>query len=225
MKILLIEDEPAISSSIQTYLKLEGWQCDLAQDFKSGYEKMVQAQYDCMLVDITLPGGSGLELIQQMQENLDKTGVIIISAKKSVDDKVKGLELGADDYMTKPFHLPELNARIKSVIRRKRKTKDNVITFNEISLFPDQMSLLVNGVQVELTRSEYRLMQFFLLNQKKVLSKEMIASHLTGDQIDYIVDLDFVYSHVKNLRKKLSEVNCPDYIKAVYGMGYKFSER
>lgn len=224
MKILLIEDEPVISSSIQTYLKLEGWQCDLAPDFNTGYEKMTQAHYDCLLVDITLPGGSGLELIRRMSGDLERTGVIIISAKKSVEDKVKGLELGADDYLTKPFHLPELNARIKSVIRRKRVTKDEAITFREITLFPDRMSLQVNGEKVDLTRSEYRLLEFFLLNQKKVLSKEMIASHLTGDQIDFIVDLDFVYSHVKNLRKKLTEAACTNYIKAVYGMGYKFGD-
>ncbi len=223
MKILVIEDEPALQQSIKDYLGSEGYVCETAAEYYSASEKAGIYDYDCVLVDITLPNGSGLDVIREMKEAKAKAGIIIISAKNSVDDKISGLELGADDYIAKPFHLPELNARIKALIRRKSFDGDKEIVMNEIKILPDAKKVFVQGKEVILTGKETNLLLFLIANKNRVITKSSIAEHLWGDNADQSDSFDFIYTHVKNLRKKLLDKGCSDYIQTVYGIGYNFN--
>jgi DNA-binding response OmpR family regulator len=225
MKILIIEDEQHLSESISVYLKKEGFVCESSSDFDNAEEKIHLYDYDCILVDIALPGGNGLDLIRQLKKKETNTGIIVISAKGSLDDKITGLEIGADDYIAKPFHLSELNARIKSVIRRRNFDGKKEICFHEIKIIPDKNAVLVNDQELILTKREYDLILFFLSNIDRVITKESIAEHLWGDHIDMADSFDFVYTHIKNVRKKILEKGGGDYIRTIYGMGYKFSHR
>jgi DNA-binding response OmpR family regulator len=225
MKILLIEDELQLAQSILSYLQQEGFLCEWAKAWDEGDEKIYIYNYDCALIDITLPGGSGLELVKQLKQRHPETGIIIISAKNAIDDKINGLDLGADDYMTKPFHLAELNSRIRSLLRRRKFGGNQEIVFSEICILPDEQQVKVHGEKVLLTKKEYDLLLFFIANKNRVLTKEAIAEHLWGDHADMVDSLDFIYSHIKNLRKKLEERGSLDYIQTVYGAGYKFSLR
>jgi DNA-binding response OmpR family regulator len=222
MKILVIEDEKDLRESILTYLKQEGYVCESASNFKEAEDKILVYKYDCIIVDITLPGGSGFELIQDLKKASMEGGIIIISAKNSLDDKIKGLELGSDDYLTKPFHLPELNARIKSIIRRSNFKGSTEIKFNEIKILPDSHEVFINDNSVTLTMKEYDLLLFFIANKGKVIPKDSIAEHLWGDNMDQADSFEFIYTHIKNLRRKLINMGCSDYINTVYGIGYKF---
>lgn len=223
MKILIIEDEKALSESIVTYLKVQDYICEIAIDFNTAIEKTELFEYDCILLDITLPGGNGLNILKALRENNKADGVLIISAKNSIDDKVEGLVLGADDYLSKPFHLSELSARIAAIIRRKKFGGNKVIQFNEISIDTQAKTASVNKNNLELTKKEYELLLYFVSNKWRVISKNAIAEHLWGDEMEG--NLDFIYTHIKNLRKKLLEAGSADYIKSVYGMGYKFTDR
>lgn len=222
MKILLIEDEKDLASSILSFLKSESHVCEWAADLTQAEEKIGVYAYDCILVDLMLPGGSGLQLIEQLKSGQSEAGIIIISAKDSLDDKIRGLNLGADDYLTKPFHLSELNARLKSVQRRRQFSGNREIQFGEILILPDSMEVRIGTNQVVLTRKEYDLLLFLVANPNRVLTKSAISEHLYGDEIDQADSFDFLYSQVKNVRKKLTEQGCPDYIQTVYGVGYKF---
>ena len=223
MKLLIIEDEKALCDSVKTYLEQEGHVCECALNFEQGHEKINLYQYDCIIVDITLPGGSGLNIIKELKQLQSPTGIIIISAKNALDDKIIGLEIGADDYLTKPFHLSELSARINSIIRRRSFSGRKEITYNEIRIIPEDMTVFVHDSEITLTKKEYDLLVFFISAKNRVVTKESIAEHLWGDNIDMVDSYDFIYTHIKNLRKKLIEKGCKDYIKTVYGMGYKFS--
>jgi DNA-binding response OmpR family regulator len=223
MKVLLIEDEIELSRSISEYLLKENYLCEAVLTFEDAVEKINLYRYDCIIVDINLPDGSGMDVIRDLKENKSETGIIIISARNSLDDKIAGLGIGADDYLTKPFHLPELNARIKSIIRRRTFGGINEIVFNDIRILPDQMEATVNGQLLVLTKKEYDLLIFFLSNKDRVLTKEAIAEHLWGDEMDMADSFDFIYTHIKNLRKKIMEKGGEDYIRTIYGMGYKFS--
>ncbi len=223
MKILLVEDEAHLAESIISYLKNEGYICEWASVFDEADERISIYEYDCALVDITLPGGNGLELIGGLKTSHPKTGIIIISAKNSLEDRIKGLDLGADDYITKPFHLAELNSRIKSVLRRRKFEGNKEVVFGEISIIPEEQLVTVHGDKIVLTKKEFDLLLFFVSNQNRVLTKEAIAEHLWGDHADMVDSFDFIYSHIKNLRKKLMEKGCEDYVRTLYGMGYKFS--
>ena len=224
MKILVIEDEKSLSESIIKYLKQEGHICEYAMDFNAADSKIGSYDYDCFIIDITLPGGNGLDLIRKLKKGNIQAGIIIISAKNSLNDKVDGLDIGADDYLTKPFHLSELNARVKSLIRRRNFDGNNEIKIKEITIIPDIGigQVLVNNKQLFLTKKEYDLLMYFVTNKNRVLTKDAIAEHLWGDYIDSADSFDFIYNHIKNLRKKLIEQGCRDYIKTVYSMGYKF---
>lgn len=224
MKILLVEDEEDLAQSIAEYLVNEGYICDIAADYLTGDEKAQLNSYDCVLLDITLPGGSGMDILKSLKKNKPQASVIIISAKNSLDDKVTGLEIGADDYITKPFHLTELNARIKSVIRRKNFAGSNEIVFEKLLVNYTERTVKVNGEEVNLTKKEYDLLLYFLSNINRVVTKEAIAEHLWGEEMMDSGSFDFIYSHIKNLRKKLVEKGADDYIQAMYGMGYKFSK-
>ena len=222
MKVLLIEDEPELRKSIKEYLYQEGYLVESASDFIKALAKVADYEYDCVLVDLTLPYGNGLDIIKQLKEHNAKAGIIIISAKGSLDDKITGLDLGADDYLAKPFDLAELNSRIKALIRRKNFDGNKSIVINEITLVPDERSVKVNNSEVNLTAKEYDLLLFFITNKNRVISKNSIAEHLWGDDSDQMDSHDFIYVHLRNLRKKLLEKNCTDYIKTIYGIGYNF---
>jgi DNA-binding response OmpR family regulator len=222
VKILLIEDEPELRKSIKQYFHQEGYLVESAADYTKASEKAEDYDYDCVLVDITLPGGNGLDIVKQLKKNNSKAGIIIISAKNSLDDKIIGLDLGADDYLPKPFHLSELNARIKALVRRRNFEGNKAITANEITIIPEERKVSVNENEVVLTGKEYDLLLFFISNKNRVLSKNSIAEHLWGDDTDQVDSYDFIYTHLKNLRKKLSEKGCIDYIQTVYGIGYSF---
>jgi DNA-binding response OmpR family regulator len=225
MKILLIEDEKELADSITEYLQNENYICETVQSFEHAIEKINLYHYDCIIVDINLPDGNGLNVIRALKQNKSETGIIIISARNSLDDKITGLEIGADDYLTKPFHLPELNARVKSIIRRRSFGGVNEIVFNDLRILPEQMEVWVNGQTLTLTKKEYDLLVFFVSNRDRVLNREAIAEHLWGDEMDMADSFDFIYTHIKNLRKKIVEKGGEDYIKTVYGMGYKFTSQ
>ncbi len=222
MKILVIEDEAALNESIVSYLEGEGFRCEHAGTLESGTEKVCLYEYDCILVDIGLPDGSGLSLIRELKKHHPETGIIIISAKNAYDDKISGLDLGADDYLTKPFHLPELNSRIKSLLRRRKFEGKQAVVIDEITIIPDNRQVFVSNELLQLTKSEFDLLLFFAANQGRVLSKESIAEHLWGDFADSADSFDFVYSHLKNLRRKLAEKASKDHFQNVYGTGYVF---
>jgi DNA-binding response OmpR family regulator len=222
MKILLIEDELEMQQTIKHYLELDKNVVAIAADFNTAYEKIQLYEYDCVLLDITLPFGTGLDLIKSIKKIRPKTGIIIISAKNSFDDKINGLNLGADDYLPKPFHLPELNARIKALIRRNNFDGVDVITLNEIVLFPDERKVMIHDIEVILTAKEFDLLVYFIANKNRVIQKNAIVEHLWGDNADQFDNFDFIYNHVKNLKKKLLAANCQDYIHSKYGIGYTF---
>ncbi|MBC7694981.1 MAG: response regulator transcription factor [Burkholderiales bacterium] len=222
MKILLIEDEPDLRKSIKQYLHQEGYVVESASDFIKALEKTMVYEYDCILVDITLPNGSGLDIIKQLKQQHSKAGIIIISAKNSSDDKIIGLDIGADDYLAKPFNLAELNSRIKALIRRRNFDGNKAIVVNEINIIPEERTVKVNNEQVMLTAKEYDLLLFFITNKNRVVSKNSIAEHLWGDDSDQMDNHDFIYVHLRNLRKKLAEKGCRDYIQMIYGIGYNF---
>jgi len=222
MKILLIEDEPELRKSIKQFLYQEGYVVESADDYVKASEKASDYDYDCVLVDITLPGGNGLDIVRQLKKNNSKAGIIIISAKNSLDDKIMGLDLGADDYLPKPFHLSELNARVKALIRRRNFEGNATITLNEITILPEERRVKVMNVEVNLTAKEYDLLLYFVSNKNRVVSKNSIAEHLVGDHADQVDNHDFIYTHLKNLRKKLLERGCADYVQTIYGMGYNF---
>lgn len=225
MKILIIEDEVEIAKSIMTFLKKEAMTIEHVITLKDAKDYIQMYEYDCLVVDIALPDGSGLEIVKEIKDSYPDTGVIIVSAKDTLEDRVRGLELGADDYLVKPFHLVELNARIRSILRRRLQKGVNEMRFNEITVLPDNHKVFVNGNELILTKKEYALLYYFMVNKERILSKETIVDHLWGDTIGISADsLDFVYTHLRNLRKKLLSVGCSDYIRTVYGVGYKFSD-
>jgi len=224
MKILIIEDEVDLRLSIQQYLAHQGWLCETAADFPAGMEKVVSYDYDCVVVDIGLPKGSGLDIVRELKEIESKTGIIIISAKNSLEDKLMGLDIGSDDYLTKPFHLSELNARINAIIRRKKFDGSKLIQFQEIKLSPDARRITINDRAVELTDKEYQLLEYFIANQRHMLTKSAIAEHIWGDEYNQAGNYDFIYTHIKNLRRKLVDAGARDYIKTVHGSGYRFTD-
>ena len=224
MKILVIEDERDLAETISNYLEEEGYRCEQAETIEQGSEKVNLYEYDCMLVDIGLPDGNGLALIKEMKMYHPETGIIIISAKNSLDDKILGLDMGADDYLTKPFHLPELNSRIKSLLRRRKFEGKQKLVIGKMTILPESKQVLVIGEEITLTKKEFDLLMFCVSNRRRILSKESIAEHLWGDFADSADSFDFVYTHIKNLRKKLSEKTGEDYFHNVYGTGYTFTE-
>ncbi|SDC06777.1 response regulator transcription factor [Niabella drilacis] len=223
MKILIIEDEAALLSVIRDALGREGYITEIAADFDQALDKISTYEYDCILLDIMLPGGSGLELLSEIKKNKKKEAVIIISAKDSVEDKVNGLDLGADDYLAKPFHLAELNARVKSAIRRKNQNGDHKVQWRNITLDPDNRTVVVNNADLLLNRKEFDLLYYFVTNPNRLINKTSIAEYVWGDYTDQASSLDFVYSQIKNLRKKLSTAGADADILSVYGVGYKIS--
>ena len=222
MKILIIEDEKKLADNICSYLSSEQFACEVAYDYYEAIEKIHVYEYACIILDITLPHGSGLDILRELKKAKKTEGILIISARDSLDDKVLGLRIGADDYLTKPFHLPELLARVSAIIRRKSFGGSDQIPLDHLTLDLSDRTLKADDEPIPLTRKEYDLLLYLLTNKNRVVTKEAIVEHLWGDEIDMADSYDFIYSHIKNLRKKLINAGCPDYIKSVYGMGYRF---
>lgn len=223
MKILIIEDEPSLRELIQRSLEKERYVVEAAADFQSGLRKIEGYDYDCVLLDIMLPDGNGLNLLEQLKKMHKRENVIIISAKDSLDDKVLGLELGADDYLPKPFHLAELNARIKSVIRRQRRDGEMDIRLANIRIVPDTFQVFVDDKEIELNRKEYDILLYFANRPGRLVNKNTLAESVWGDHIDQVDNFDFIYAQIKNLRKKLKDAGALAELKAVYGFGYKMT--
>ena len=222
MKILIIEDEKELAQDIIDYLISQDYLCELAVDYNQANDKIASYSYDCILLDLMIPFGNGLDVLEKLKSEKRSDGVIIISAKNALDDKIKGLQLGADDYLAKPFHLSELSARIHSVIRRKQFDNSNTITQDELNVDILSKTVTVGSNVVPLTKKEFDLLLLFLGNKNKVISRNALAEHLSGDIADMFDNHDFVYAHVKNLKKKLTEAGCENYLKTIYGTGYKW---
>src|SRR5690606_4444850 len=225
MKVLIIEDELELQKNLADSLAQEHYVIETASDFESASEKLAVYDYDCILLDIMLPGGSGLELLDQLKQSGKSGNVIVISAKDSLDDKLKGLELGADDYLTKPFHIAELNARIKAVLRRKNLDGKNTLEIGNLVLDLSERQLSVGGIPVALNRNEFDILNYFLLNKKRLVTKSAIAEQVCGDHIDQADNFDFIYYQNKKLRKKILSVIAGIEIEAVYGIGYEITEK
>lgn len=223
MKVLIVEDNLELSKNIESYLSKEGNTCETAFTYYDAIDKIVSFSYDVIILDLMLPDGNGIDVIKNLHSQTSESGVVIVSAKDSLDDKLTGLDLGADDYITKPFHLSELNARVKAVYRRKNFNNKKVLECREIVIDLDACEVKVNELTIELTKKEYEILIYFISNQNRVITKQSIAEHLWGDQADYYDSFDFVYQHIKNLRKKIIKAGGGDYITTIYGMGYKFN--
>lgn len=224
MKLLIVEDDQDLLRTILKYFDSFGYVLEKAKSIAQGKEKLNNHNYDCIILDLNLPDGNGISLLELIKSNNKDTGVIILSANGSLETKIAGLEIGADDYLTKPFHLSELNARVKSIIRRKKYEGKNEVSFNEISIDTSAQEVTVNDKKIKLTKKEYELLLYLVINRNRVLTKQSISEHIWGDFIDRTDSYDFIYSHLKNLRKKIVEKGGKDYIQTIYGIGYKFAE-
>ena len=223
MKLLIIEDELELMQVMKESLEKNDFLVETADDFSSALDKIISFDYDCILLDIMLPGGSGLDLLKELKKQNKEDAVIIISAKDSIDDKVLGLELGADDYLAKPFHLAELNARVKSVVRRKNQMIQNFISSENLVLYPEERIVKISDKELNLNRKEFDLLYYFMSNPERLITKTALAEYVWGDHAEDADSLDFVYSQIKNLRKKLKDAGAEAEIQSVYGMGYKFA--
>lgn len=223
MKLLIIEDERQLSDSIVSYMHHEDYLCEQAFSYSEALSRIEDHEYDCILLDLMLPGGSGLDLLTEVKSRMPRTGVIIVSAKDSLDDKVRGLKLGADDYLAKPFHLPELSMRVFALLRRKQFSADNILHTGNIVIDLWSRTVAVDNRLLKLTRSEYDLLLFLVENRRRIVSKSAVAEHLTGDIADMLDDFNFVYAHIKNLKAKLNAAGAKDCIRTFYGTGYKWN--
>ncbi|CAN5418444.1 response regulator transcription factor [soil metagenome] len=223
MRVLVVEDELALATGIADYLKKDGYVCDIAGTVSSTLRTLAANTYDCILLDIMLPDGTGLSVLEYLRREMREDGIIIISSRDGTPDKVQGLLKGADDYLTKPFHLSELSARVMAIVRRKQFKASNVIESNELRVDLVSKEASVRGTIVHLTVKEFALLVFLLANRKRVVSLTAIAEHLSGNMADTLHDHSFVYSHMKNLKKKLADSGCSDYIETKYGLGYKWN--
>jgi len=224
MKVLIIEDDQELLRNILKYFDSFGYVMEKAKTLKEGQLKIEQHNYDCVILDLNLPDGDGITLLNLIKLKDHKTGVIILSANSSLETKISGLEFGADDYLTKPFHLSELNARVKSIVRRNQFEGSNDIIFNEIKINTNSLDVSVHNKKIKLTKKEYELLLYMVINKNRVLTKQSISDHIWGDFIERNASHDYIYSHLKNLRRKIMEKEGKDYIQTIYGIGYKFSE-
>lgn len=224
MKVLIVEDEKMLAESVASHLSKDGFVTEVAYTYQEAQEKIHLYSYDCIIVDINLPDGLGFDIVQALKQLKATSGIIVISARNALEDKIRSLEIGSDDYLTKPFHISELNARVKSILRRRHFEGQNEISYNEIKVDFNSRKVLVNGSEVILSKKEFDLLIFFLSNINMALTKSAIVEHLWGDNMDSADSFDILYSHVKNLRKKLTDKGCSDYINTIYGIGYKFGQ-
>lgn len=224
MKILIVEDEKGLAEAIRSYLTDHGFLCEWSSGLRDALDRIAVYDYDCILLDLMLPDGEGISLLRELKHVRKEEGIIIVSARESLESKIESLQAGADDYLTKPFHLPELLARVQALVRRKRFGGNNSISFREIRADLQRREVTVNETPVNLTKKEFDLLLYLIGNAGRVLSKNAIAEHLSGDMTDLMVNNDFVYTHIKNLKKKLAAAGAPDHLKTIYGLGYKWTE-
>lgn len=223
MKILIIEDEILLLESIADYLAEFGFLCEKANDFNEASEKIELYDYDVIILDLTLPGGNGMDLLSQLVKIKPETGVLILTARNSLDDKLRGLDHGADDYLTKPFHLAELNSRVKAIIRRRQFHGQEKLSWEEFEIDLDCKEVYLHDVKVEISKKEYEMLLYFVVNPNRVISKEALAEHLWGDHFDEADNFDFIYAHMKNLRRKIKKAGGKNYFQTVYGLGYRLT--
>lgn len=224
MRIIIIEDEKSLREDVIDYLAENGYKCDFATTVRSGIQKLTDIVYSCALIDMGLPDGSGMEVLEHIKKNHPEMGVIIITAKNALEDKLEGLRIGADDYLTKPFHLSELNARLHSVLRRRNFGGKNTLSFDGLEIDTTEKKVTANGTAIQLTKKEYDILLYLASNPTHLITKEALADAIWGDKAEMASSFDFVYSQIKNLKKKLNEAGLKNYIKVVYGMGYKFKD-
>ena len=224
MKLLVVEDDQELLRSILKYFDSFGYLCEKSKTIADAKKKLENHNYDCLILDLNLPDGNGLELVKSLKRKKTKLGILILSANDSLDDKLFGLDVGADDYLTKPFHLAELNARVKSIVRRHKFEGSNLVEYNEIKIDTSAKEVFIHNEKIKLTKKEYELLLFLIINKDRVITKQSISDHIWGDYMDLFDSYDFIYTHLKNLRKKIIEKNGSDYIKTVYGIGYKFTD-
>ncbi len=224
MKILIIEDEKRLSDSIRDYLESQNYLCEQAFTYEEARLKVSLYEYECVLLDLMLPGGDGLDILREIRKSNNPVGVIIISAKDSLESKLEGLEIGADDYLPKPFPLPELSMRVYALLRRNKFASSNQVSSGKVTIHLLEREVTVDGKPVELTKTEFELLLFFISNKDRAISKTAIAEHLSGEMADLLDSFDFIYSHIKNLKAKLAKSGCDDCIKTIYGTGYKWTE-
>lgn len=224
MRILIIEDEKSLREDVVDYLSENGYMCDFATTVKSSLQKLTDTAYSCALIDVGLPDGSGMEIVEHIKKQFPEMGVIIVTAKNALEDKLTGLKIGADDYLTKPFHLSELNARLYSVLRRRNFGGKNTLVFEGLEIDTTEKKVTANQNQIQLTKKEYDILVYLASNPTHLITKEALADAIWGDKAEMASSFDFVYSQIKNLKKKLNEAGLKDYIKVVYGMGYKFKD-
>lgn len=222
MKILIVEDDKDLRKITTASLEKERYVVSQAPDYRTALQKIEDYDYDCILLDIMLPDGNGLDLLEELHALGKRTNVIILSAKDSLEDKVNGLDLGADDYLPKPFHLAELHARIKSLFRRNLRDGERKLQVGNIEVFPDQFRVLVQGKEIELNRKEYDILNYFMSRPGRLVNKNTLAESVWGDHIDQVDNFDFIYAQIKNLRKRLKDAGATPELKSVYGFGYKF---
>ena len=221
MKLLIVEDEPDMLDNMVQSLQKENYLIETATDYDAALQKVLVYEYDCIILDISLPGGSGLELLKAMKREDKSEGVIIVSAKDSLDDKILGLNLGADDYLPKPFHMAELHARVQAVFRRRKLQGNNVLTIQNVKIFPDERTITINEKEVKLNRKEYDILLYMVTNKDRLVQKTALAEYVWGDYIDEADSFEFIYSQIKNLRKKLKDMQADIEVQAIYGIGYK----
>ena len=224
MKLLIIEDDTSLREIMQRALQGEGYIVESAATYFDACDKIAGYSYDCIMLDIMLPDGNGLKLLEQIKKIGNESRVIIISARDSLDDKITGLDLGADDYLAKPFYMAELSARIKSVMRRGSGAVNNTMTAGNITLDLGSRRINIDGKDVPLLKKEFDILLYFMQRPGHIVDKAVLAEAVWGDHIDMVDNFQFVYAQIKNLRKKLSEAGTSINIKAVYGFGYKFTE-
>lgn len=224
MKLLIIEDDASLREIMQRALQGEGYIVESAATYFDACDKIAGYSYDCIMLDIMLPDGNGLKLLEQIKKIGNESRVIIISARDSLDDKITGLDLGADDYLAKPFYMAELSARIKSVMRRGSGAVNNTMTAGNITLDLGSRRINIDGKDVPLLKKEFDILLYFMQRPGHIVDKAVLAEAVWGDHIDMVDNFQFVYAQIKNLRKKLSEAGASINIKAVYGFGYKFTE-
>ena len=222
MKILIVEDDNDLREITTHSLEKERYVVSQAPDYRTALQKIEDYDYDCILLDIMLPDGNGLDLLAELHALGKHTNVIILSAKDSLEDKVNGLDLGADDYLPKPFHLAELHARIKSLFRRKLREGERKLQVGNVELFPDDFRVMVQGKEIELNRKEYDILNYFMSRPGRLVNKNTLAESVWGDHIDQVDNFDFIYAQIKNLRKRLKDAGATPELKSVYGFGYKF---
>lgn len=222
MKLLIVEDDPEIQEAIIAYLAPEGYLCEQSFNLQNALDKIDFYSYDCVLIDLNLPDGTGIDIIKELKKKQQKSGIIVITARDAIEERVKALEFGADDYLVKPFNLSELNARIKSLIRRIQFQGNQKISVGELEVFPDNFKVMIHGKPIEMTKKEFEILLFFVSNSGRVIPKESLAGQLWGEEMDLSYSYDFVYAQIKNIRKKLKEAGAKEYIQTIYGVGYKF---